>query len=193
MNLANKLTLFRIFLVFPAILFILCDFIPLRWVYVFLIFLAACYTDYLDGKIARKNNNITDFGKIMDPLADKILVISTFICFVGLGFAPILPVLLIVIREFIVTSVRLLLAKCNGVVIPANIWGKLKTVTQMFAIGVIIILQMYIEMAGAEGMTNTDYFVVTFLPNMLVWISAILSTISGGIYVFKSRVFLVFD
>lgn len=192
MNLANKLTLFRIFLVFPAILFILCDFIPLRWVYVFLIFLAACYTDYLDGKIARKNNYITNFGKIMDPLADKILVISMFICFVGLGFAPILPVLLIVIREFIVTSVRLLLAKCNGVVIPANIWGKLKTVTQMFAIGVIIILQMYIEMTGIEGMKNTDCFVVTFFSGILVWFSAVLSIISGGIYVFKSRKFFSF-
>lgn len=192
MNLANKLTLFRIFLVFPAILFILCDFIPLRWVYVFLIFLAACYTDYLDGKIARKNNYITNFGKIMDPLADKILVISMFICFVGLGFAPILPVLLIVIREFIVTSVRLLLAKCNGVVIPANIWGKLKTVTQMFAIGVIIALQMYIEMTGIEGMKNTDCFVATFFSGILVWFSAVLSIISGGIYVFKSRKFFSF-
>lgn len=192
MNLANKLTLFRIFLVFPAILFILCDFIPLRWVYVFLIFLAACYTDYLDGKIARKNNYITNFGKIMDPLADKILVISMFICFVGLGFAPILPVLLIVIREFIVTSVRLLLAKCNGVVIPANIWGKLKTVTQMFAIGVIIAFQMYIEMTGTEGMKNTDCFVVTFFSGILVWFSAVLSIISGGIYVFKSRKFFSF-
>lgn len=192
MNLANKLTLFRIFLVFPAILFILCDFIPLRWAYVFLIFLAACYTDYLDGKIARKNNYITDFGKIMDPLADKILVISMFICFVGLGFAPILPVLLIVIREFIVTSVRLLLAKCNGVVIPANIWGKLKTLAQMFAIGLIIILQMYIEIVGIEGMKNTGYFVVTFFSGVLVWFSAILSIISGGIYIFKSKKFFGF-
>lgn len=192
MNLANKLTLFRIFLVFPEILFILCDFIPLRWIYVFLIFLAACYTDYLDGKIARKNNYITNFGKIMDPLADKILVISIFICFVGLRSAPILPVLLIVIREFIVTSVRLLLVKCNGVVIPANIWGKLKTVTQMFTIGAIIILQMYIEMAGTEGMKNTDCFVVTFFSGVLVWFSAVLSIISGGIYVFKSRKFFGF-
>lgn len=188
MNTANKLTVFRIFLVFPAVFLILCDCIPLRWFYVFLIFLIACYTDHLDGKIARKQGSITDFGRIMDPLADKILIISMLICFVGMKFVAILPVVLIVMREFIVTSVRLLLIKSNGTVIPANIFGKLKTVSQMLTICVIITSQMYIEIVRP-----LDVVVLNMTIIILLWISAALSLISGGIYVFKSRKFLIFN
>ena len=185
MNTPNKLTVLRIFLVFPAVFFVLCTCIPGRWIYALLMFIFASYTDYLDGKIARKHNYITDFGKIMDPLADKILVISMLICFVGLKISPVLPVVLIVIREFTVTSVRFLLLKTGGKVVPANIWGKLKTVSQMITINAIILFQMYIEMTGNKfGMISST------ISNALIWISAAFSLISGMVYILGNRKFL---
>ncbi len=187
MNIANKLTIFRFFLVFPVVLFILCDAIPFRWIFALFVFLMASYTDYLDGSLARKYNYITDFGKIMDPLADKLLVISIFICFVGLKISPILPVVLIVIRELVVTSTRFLVLKNNGGVISANIWGKLKTVTQMVTISAIMIFQIYMEMANPLD----DILKILFVcQNVLIWLSTVFSLISGIIYIWKSKKFL---
>lgn len=185
MNTPNRLTILRIFLVFPAVFFVLAEFIPGRWLCAFLTFAFASYTDYLDGKIARKYNYITDFGKIMDPLADKILVISMFICFVGLKLSPILPVVFIVIREFTITSVRFLLLKTGGKVVPANIWGKLKTVSQIIAINTVILFQMYIEITG-----NEFHELFSTISYSLIWISAVFSVISGIIYIWKNRKFL---
>ena len=185
MNTPNKLTVLRILLVFPAVLFVLYTHIPGRWLFTFLIFAFASYTDYLDGKIARKYNFITDFGKIMDPLADKILVISMLICFVGLKLSPVLPVVFIVIREFTVTSVRFLLLKTGGKVVPANIWGKLKTVSQIIAINAVIIFQMYIEITG-----NKLGVIFTAISYLLIWLSAVFSLISGVIYIWGNRKFL---
>ena len=182
MNTANKLTIARIFLVFPTLLFIFCEFIPYRWFWIFGIFMAACVTDYLDGKIARDNNYVTDFGKIMDPLADKILVISMYICFVGLGFSPILPVVLIVIREFMITSVRFLVMQKRQKVVAANIFGKLKTFSQMMAIYSVILWQIYIEIFGHEDATMFN-----ICSSVLIWISCIFSLVSGVIYLYQSK------
>lgn len=185
MNTPNKLTVLRIFLVFPAVFFVLSGFVPGRWVFAFLTFVFASYTDYLDGKIARKHNHITDFGKIMDPLADKILVISMLICFVGLRLSPILPVVFIVIREFMITSVRFLLLKTGDKVLPASLWGKLKTISQILAINAVIFFQIYIEIISNE--LNNTFSTISYA---LVWISAVFSVISGIIYIWKNRKFL---
>ena len=104
--------------------------LPHHYLIAGLIFGIASFTDMLDGKIARKHNLITDFGKFADPLADKILVVSAFCCFIDLKLMSCIPVILILFREFAVTSIRLL-AVGNGKVIAANMWGKAKTVSQL--------------------------------------------------------------
>ena len=128
MNLPNKLTVLRIVMVPFFVFFMLGSFVPHRYLWALLLFCAASYTDHLDGKIARRDNLITNFGKLMDPLADKILVMSALICLVKLDLASTVCVLLIMIREFAITSIRLLAVE-QGRVIAANNWGKLKTVS----------------------------------------------------------------
>lgn len=188
MNIANKLTVLRIFLVLPVIFFVLCDFIPHRWFGAFLIFLIASFTDYLDGEIARKYNYITNFGKIMDPLADKMLIISMYICFVGLGISPILPVVLIVLREFSITSVRFLVSEKKSIVISANIFGKLKTLSQIIAISSVMLVQMYIEIFGNNYLAQLN-----FCANALIWLSCVFSIVSGAIYLYQSKKILFSD
>ena len=138
MNLPNKLTLMRIFMV-PAVVVLLLAFDGL-WAD---IAAAACYfiaaiTDFFDGKIARKYNLVTNFGKFMDPLADKLLVCSALICLVQLGQLPAWIVIIIISREFIISGFRLVAAD-QGVVIAASMWGKSKTVSQMICIVLLII------------------------------------------------------
>ena len=148
MNLPNKLTVLRMVLVPFFVLALLWPF-PHHYLVALILFGAASYTDHLDGKLARKNNQITDFGKFMDPLADKILVISALVCFVSLGLCDVWLVLLIIAREFMVTAVRLVAAG-KGKVIAANNWGKLKTVSQIVAICVILFTQ-YLQELGSLG------------------------------------------
>lgn len=151
MNLPNKLTVLRMVLVPFFVLALLWPF-PHHYLVALILFGAASYTDHLDGKLARKNNQITDFGKFMDPLADKILVISALVCFVSLGLCDVWLVLLIIAREFMVTSVRLVAAG-KGKVIAANNWGKLKTVSQIVAICVILFTQ-YLQELGSLGVLS---------------------------------------
>ena len=122
MNLPNKLTLLRVILV-P--IFVVC-FMYEWYLPALIVFAVASITDALDGHIARKYNLVTNFGKFLDPLADKILVISALICFVGDGLMSYVPLIIIVAREFMVSGLRLVVAD-EGVVVPAGIWGKLKT------------------------------------------------------------------
>ena len=136
MNLPNKLTLLRIALVPLVIAAILIEF-PFHFLVAGILFGIAAITDALDGKIARRDNLITDFGKFADPLADKILVISVLVCFVKLGLCSAVPLIIIIFREFAVTSVRLV-ASAKGKVIAANMWGKVKTVSQIVAIITVI-------------------------------------------------------
>lgn len=143
MNLPNKLTVVRVILVPFFVFFLLLPGIPHHYLYALILFSAAAYTDHLDGKLARRNNQITNFGKFLDPLADKILVVSALVCFVDLRIASTWCVILIIAREFMVTSIRLV-AVDNGVVIAANNWGKTKTISQVIAIIAILVFQ-YIQ------------------------------------------------
>lgn len=138
MNLPNKLTMFRVILIPFFVVFLLVDITPVdKWI-ALAVFIIASLTDMLDGKIARKYNLVTNFGKFMDPLADKLLVCSALICFVELHELPAWIVIIIMAREFIISGFRLV-ASDNGVVIAANMWGKFKTVSQMIMTILIIL------------------------------------------------------
>ena len=183
MNLPNKLTVLRMILVPFFVLAILWPF-PHHYLIALIIFGAASYTDHLDGMLARKHNQITDFGKFMDPLADKILVISALVCFVSLGLCDVWLVLLIIAREFMVTSIRLVAAG-KGSVIAANNWGKAKTVSQIIAICVILLLQ-YIGELGGLGLVGfvTEEMAVLFwgIGEVFLAIATFFAVLSGLIY-----------
>lgn len=185
MNLPNKLTMLRMALVPFFVFFTLADFIPNHLLIALLIFGAASYTDHLDGKIARRDNLITNFGKLMDPLADKIMVMSALICFVAEGYTNVWFVLLIMIREFAVTSIRLIAVE-SGKVIPANNWGKAKTVSQIAAICVVFILQYVLELHGLGVITLAAYDAVStvfyWIGFAFMGIATLLAVISGVIY-----------
>ena len=140
MNLPNKLTILRIIMIPFFVLFMLLDGgVSQTYRYIAaVIFIVASFTDLLDGKIARKYNLVTNFGKFMDPLADKLLVCSGLICFVGLGQLPAWFVIIIISREFIISGFRLV-ASDNGVVIAASYRGKFKTVSQMIMSVLLIV------------------------------------------------------
>lgn len=140
MNLANKLTVFRIILVpiMVIVSFISTNIkflgIPLTWIIMDIIFIIASITDQLDGHIARRRNQVTTFGKFLDPLADKILVLTAMILLVEMGNLPAWIPVIVLTREFVVSGYRLIAVEKGGKVIAASIWGKIKTVTQMIAI-----------------------------------------------------------
>ena len=142
MNLPNKLTLLRLILVPFYVFFLLMPSIPHHYLIALVIFAAAAYTDHLDGKIARKRNMVTDFGKFADPLADKIMIFATLACFIQLGLTGAVVLIITAFREFVVTSIRLIAAE-NGKVVAANFWGKIKTVSQMIAALVIMLLSAF--------------------------------------------------
>lgn len=183
MNLPNKLTLMRIILVPFFAASLLISTIPHHCLIALLIFAAASITDMLDGKIARKYNMVTDFGKFADPLADKILVISAFACFIELDIIGAAFIILVLFREFSVTSIRLIAAE-NGKVVAANMWGKAKTVSQMIAIIVVLINGYLLELTDMGILNiaaNTNVFEI--IDQSLLWISAVLTVISGVIYI----------
>lgn len=194
MNLPNKLTLLRILLVPFFIGAMLIDF-PFHNVVALLFFVAASITDLLDGKIARKRNLITDFGKFCDPLADKILVTSALLCFVQLGLCGSIPVIIVLFREFAVTSIRLL-AATNGKVVAANIWGKVKTVTQMIAIIMIFALQAALDVLNmgifpvSSSIINLCTVIFYWVGIGAIWLSTIFCIISGIIYIWDNRKFI---
>ena len=142
MNLPNKLTMLRILLIPVFMVFVELDSLPGHMLWAFAVFVAASLTDMIDGKIARKYNLITDFGKFMDPLADKILVTAALVYFIPLGLAPAWVVILILAREFLVTSLRLIAAG-KGIVIAADRWGKYKTATTMVWIAYALLMQHF--------------------------------------------------
>ena len=187
MNLPNKLTVARIIMVPFFVVFLVNVTIPHHFLIAGLIFALASFTDLLDGKIARKRNLVTNFGKFLDPLADKILVISALVCVVNLGLAELWFVLIIIAREFMVTSIRLI-AVNTGEVIAANIWGKAKTVSQMVAIVGILIMQYLQELINLSVMPSftvgqfSSSTVFWFAGNVLVGISTLFTIISGAIY-----------
>lgn len=178
MNLPNKLTVVRICLVPFFVFFMLAEFIPYRFLYALVLFSVASYTDHLDGKIARSRNLITNFGKLMDPLADKIMVMSALICFVKLDLASTVCVIIIMFREFAVTSIRMVAVE-QGKVIPANNWGKAKTISQIVSIIVILFLQTVLSFMADPGMLSGTF---TIMSESFIVIATVLTLISGIIY-----------
>ncbi|MBE5931797.1 MAG: CDP-diacylglycerol--glycerol-3-phosphate 3-phosphatidyltransferase [Lachnospiraceae bacterium] len=172
MNLPNKLTVLRVVLIPFFLVALMIDAIPYgKWIAV-AIFIIASLTDMLDGKIARKYNLITNFGKFMDPLADKLLVCSAMIALIELDRIPAWVVIIIIAREFIISGFRLV-ASDNGIVIAAGWWGKVKTVVQMVMITVILC-----DFGGA---------VVSIVENVLIYASLALTIISLIDYLVKNK------
>ena len=170
MNLPNKLTIFRVILIPFFIIFLL---IPItsydKWI-ALAIFIVASLTDLLDGKIARKYNLVTNFGKFMDPLADKLLVCSALICLIELNKIPSWMVIIIIAREFIISGFRLVAAD-NGVVIAASYWGKFKTTFQMVAVCLLI----------------ADLEMLNVITQIILWIAVVLTVVSLIDYLIKNK------
>lgn len=180
MNLPNKLTVLRVILIPVYLLFLLCFDIPYHMIWALVVFALASITDMLDGKIARKNNLVTTFGKFLDPLADKLLVMSAVICFAFERWIDPIAVVIILGREFMVTGLRLVVAN-EGVVVAAGIWGKLKTAFTMIALIAIMALQIFFP--TEKGSPELNWGSPVFLVNeALIWIAVVLTVISGGIY-----------
>lgn len=188
MNLANKLTIFRILLV--PILVIIPFFniqgeilnIPISMWIMNLIFIIASITDKLDGYIARSRNQVTTFGKFLDPIADKILVISAMLILVEMNKLPAWIPIIVIFREFIVSGYRLIQVERNGEVIAASIWGKIKTVTQMIAIILAFIDTSYYGAFINAGLTGYN-FVINLLMTSMMTISVIATIFSGYNYI----------
>ena len=171
MNLPNKLTILRMIMIVPFVVFML---VPIggaagKWIALAL-FVIASLTDLLDGKIARKYNLVTTFGKFMDPLADKLLVCSALICLVELGRIPAWIVIIIISREFIISGFRLV-ASDKGVVIAASWWGKFKTTFQM----VMTVLMI------------ADIAALSIVTQIVMWIALILTVVSLIDYLVKNK------
>lgn len=179
MNLPNRLTLLRIILT-PIYLAVFLSGIPHHFLWGLLLFAVASFTDFLDGKIARKEKIVTVFGQLADPVADKILTTAALLAFMQLGLCNIWIVMIVLLREFTITSFRLV-ATAQGVVIPANIYGKLKTVSQMVFSLVIMLLA---ELQSSAVLPES--FPLSLVSNSLLWITAVLCVISGVIYVKQS-------
>lgn len=187
MNLPNTLTMLRIVLAFAFVFFLFVGGLFYKSL-ALATFLLASLTDLLDGFLAKRNNQITDFGKLMDPIADKILVLSAFIAFVELGIIPAWMVVVIILREVAITAMRGL-AYAKGKVIPADGAGKHKTVSQVVAIFVILLYVLFKEggegvfkfwtPAAASGFQNVIYY--------LMLVTVAFTIISGLSYVVKNR------
>ena len=172
MNLPNKLTMGRIFAIPVFIVVFLMEY---RYVAT-VIFILAAITDMLDGKIARKYNLVTNFGKLMDPLADKLLVMSALICLAQIGDVPGWMVIIILGREFIITGMRQV-AAAQGIVIAAGTTGKIKTITQMIAIPLLLL-------------NNWPFSLLSFnlpMDTIFLWIALVMTVVSGTEYIVKNK------
>lgn len=188
LNTPNKLTIARM-IISPIFLAVLMkENLPHRFLWALVIFSAASITDAIDGKMARKNNQVTNFGKLLDPIADKVLTTAALLAFMKLGLCNIWIVMIVLTREFAIASIRMIAAS-NGVVIPANIWGKLKTVSQMvFTIAIMMLGEVYGYAENlVPGVTVPYYLTLSNISNALLWITAVLTVISGIIYIKDSK------
>lgn len=184
MNTPNKITVFRIFI---APLFLLLYFAEIPHVFLIsaLIFALGAVTDALDGRIARKHNIVTNFGKFLDPIADKMLVTAGLLAFLNSGLCNVWIVMIILTREFAVSSVRMI-AAAQGVVIPANIGGKIKTVFQMVSLILIMLI------CEADAVFNLG-LPVGIISNVLLGVTAAIAVVSGLIYILDSRKVIDFN
>lgn len=177
MNLPNKLTVLRVVLIPFFVVFMLVNILGAydKWI-ALAIFIVASLTDLLDGKIARKYNLVTNFGKFMDPLADKMLVCSALICLTALDKLPAWITIVIICRDFVISGFRLVAAD-NGVVIAASYWGKYKTTFQMIMVCLLI----------------ADLAPLALVTTIVTWIAVILTIVSLVDYLVKNRSVLVED
>lgn len=192
MNLPNKLTIFRIILVPIMVIIPFLGIqgevlnIPVQNLIILAIFAIASYTDHLDGKIARKNNLITTFGKFADPLADKILVLSAMLMLVEMQMLPAWIPIIVLTREFVVSGYRLIAVEKGGTVIAASIWGKIKTVTQMIAI-----ILAFIDLNAFCTFISKDLtgysLVINILSSTLMLVSTFATIFSGIDYLKGSK------
>lgn len=181
MNLPNKLTMLRIFLIPFFVFFMLASFVPFHTYIALGIFIVASLTDLLDGKIARKKNLVTNFGKFMDPLADKLLVVSALLCLLIVDggkrmcsnqMVALIAVIVIVAREFVISGFRLV-ASDAGVVIAASMWGKFKTATTMVAICFMLVV--------------LELPFLTEVTLVLFWVAVTLTVVSLVDYIVKNK------
>ncbi len=212
MNLANKLTVSRVIIVPFFVLFMSVPDIPLNYLWALLLFALASLTDLFDGRVARKYNMVTNFGKFLDPLADKILVAAALVCFTELHWTAGWVTVLILMREFAVSGVRLAAAGSDKkAVIPANIWGKLKTVVTMVSVCVILFMHILeqlgvirdigspkkVNIASQPIFSSVLYpipeFPITIISSVLMYITAALTVISGVKYIYDYREYINFN
>lgn len=187
MNIPNKLTVLRMLLVPLMVIVSMINIpgellgIPIGYWAIDIIFVIGAITDKIDGFLARKNNQVTNFGKFLDPIADKILVISALIILVEQSKLPSWIPIIIIFREFAVSGYRLIAVESDGKVVAANIWGKLKTVTQMIAIGMAL---LDLNKFGAIFQTQLEVvpFIWNLLSTMLMVICVIATIFSGYEY-----------
>ena len=171
MNVPNRLTILRVAMIPLFVIAMLWQQLPYSDYIAGGLFIAACITDFFDGYLARKYNQVTTFGKFMDPLADKLLVCSAMICMIELNRLPAWFVIIIIAREFIISGFRLIAAE-NGVVIAANYWGKFKTASQM-----VMIILLILNFGGA----------FEILTQIFVWASLALTVISLITYIVQNK------
>ncbi|WP_066893742.1 CDP-diacylglycerol--glycerol-3-phosphate 3-phosphatidyltransferase [Clostridium nigeriense] len=192
MNLANKLTMIRIFLVPVFLIFIAVKNIPYGTFIATFIFIIASLTDQLDGYIARSRNQVTTFGKFMDPLADKLLVTAALISLVELQVVPAWATVVIIAREFAVSGLRTI-AAAEGKVIAASMWGKVKTVTQIAAI-IALLLQLNIGsskyLMSLVGSSEIFKEIIVHGPRVILLLAVIMTIVSGYDY-FKKNIKII--
>ena len=189
MNTPNKLTIARI-IATPFFMAALMIEFPFHYTVALILFIAASLTDMIDGKMARKYNMITDFGKFLDPLADKMLTTAAFLGFIkmGIGWHVTWIAFIVLFREFLISSLRLVVVSSGGKVIAANMWGKCKTVSQMA--GIIFALFAYVLISDF-GLNNALFVsVCNIIISILFWASAVLCIISGVIYLHDSKEYI---
>lgn len=196
MNLPNKLTVSR-FILTIAFLAVMFSRVKFHMSIALVLFVAAAVSDYLDGEIARRRKLITNFGILMDPLADKIMVCSAFIAFVGLDWIPAWMVVVIVARELAITGMRLL-AVSRNVVLAADGWGKQKTIFQIVAIIALFVLACYGEW-GPVGRTIFGFHFpsqtpwIEWVAELSKWLAVALTFISGWLYLWRNRAIYLQD
>ncbi len=178
MNTPNKLTVTRMILTPIFLILFTVDSIPFHYLFAMIVFVVGSLTDLFDGKIARKYNIVTNFGKLADPLADKMLTTSALLGFMTMGYCNVWILFIVLFREFGISSIRLVAAS-EGVVIPANIWGKVKTTSQMVSTCVIMFLLLLQKDFGVLP----ESFPLPLISNILLGITALLTIISGVTYV----------
>ena len=189
MNLPNKLTVLRMVLIPFVMFFYLATFIPhgIGKIVALAIFIIAALTDLLDGKIARKHNLVTNLGKFLDPIADKILTAAALFMIMADGTIPapygVIVVTIIIAREFMVSALRLIAAS-QGTVLAADIWGKAKTMVQMIAIPICMLIPFLVELGGVAGWLILTVKVVGWTA---LGVATVLTIVSGANYLIKNR------